>query len=158
MKAADVLKLVIAIAVCEFAGFIGSIFTSSSVGSWYATVIRPEFAPPNWVFAPVWTALFALMGIAAFLVWKNGLGQKRVRIALSIFGLQLALNVVWSLIFFGLRSPGYAFLEIIVLWLAILATMVSFYRVRKAAAYILLPYLLWVSFAVYLNYAIWQLN
>lgn len=158
MKIPNIFKFIIAVAASQAAGIIGSIFTVSSVGTWYATIVRPEFAPPNWVFAPVWTTLFALMGIAAFLIWKKGLDRKDVKIALGIFLGQLVLNTLWSVIFFGLQNPGGALVEIIFLWLAILATIVAFYRVSKAASYLLVPYILWVSFATYLNYAIWTLN
>ncbi len=157
-KIPTALKLIIAIVVCQLAGIIGSFFTASSIPTWYATIVRPSIAPPNWVFAPVWTTLFALMGIAAFLIWKKGLDRKDVRIALWIFAGQLVLNTLWSIIFFGLQSPGAAFIEIIFLWLAILASMITFCKISRAAAYLLIPYILWVSFAAYLNYAIWMLN
>ncbi len=158
MTSKNFLKLIIAILVSEAAGIIGSIFTTPSISGWYANLVKPEFAPPNWIFAPVWTTLFALMGIAAFLVWKRGLDDKKVKIALGIFIGQLALNTLWSIIFFGLHSPAGAFLEIIFLWLAILATIIAFAKISRAAAWILAPYILWVSFAAYLNYAIWTLN
>ncbi len=151
-------KLLIAIGISELAGIIGSIFTTPSISGWYANLTRPEIAPPNWIFAPVWTTLFALMGIAAFLVWKRGLGEKKVKIALGIFLGQLILNTLWSIIFFGLQSPGGAFVEIIFLWFAILATIFTFAKISRVAAWLLIPYILWVSFAAYLNYAIWVLN
>lgn len=143
----------------EAAGIVGSFFTTPMIQSgWYAALRKPELAPPDWVFGPVWTILFALMGIAAFLVWRRGLSRKEVKRALSIFIAQLALNTLWSFIFFGLQSPGGAFLEIILLWLTILATLIVFSRISRAAGWLLIPYLLWVSFAVYLNYSIWVLN
>ncbi|MFA6171625.1 MAG: TspO/MBR family protein [Patescibacteria group bacterium] len=151
------IKLAIAVVIAEAAGIIGSFFTAPSIPSWYATLPKPAFNPPAWIFAPVWTALFALMGIAAFLIWKKGLKRKDVKIALAIFIGQLVLNALWSFIFFGLHNPKGAFFELIVLWLAILATIISFYRISKSAAWLLLPYILWVSFAGYLNYSIWQL-
>jgi tryptophan-rich sensory protein len=151
-------KLTISVFIAEMAGVIGSIFTSSAINGWYANVIKPELSPPNWVFGPVWTTLFALMGIALFLVWKKGLNKKSVRVAIWIFAVQLVLNILWSLIFFGLRSPRGAFVEIIILWLGILATIVFFARVSKPAALLLAPYILWVSFASCLNFAIWTLN
>lgn len=154
----NALKLVTAIFLCELSGVIGSLFTTPSIPTWYASLAKPELAPPNWVFGPVWTTLFALMGIAAFLVWKKGLDRKDVKIALAIFIGQLILNLLWSIIFFGLHSPGVAFLEIIVLWLAILASIVAFARISKAAAWLLIPYIAWVSFAAYLNYSIYALN
>lgn len=158
MTSKNFLKLIIAIGVSELAGVIGSIFTTPSISGWYANLVRPEFAPPNWIFAPVWTTLFALMGIAAFLVWKRGLGDKKVKIALVIFLVQLILNTFWSIIFFGLHSPGGALIEMIFLWLAILATIIAFAKISKPAAWLLLPYILWVSFAGYLNFSIWMLN
>lgn len=152
------LKLVTAIIVSELAGIIGSVFTVSSVSSWYVILNKSPLNPPSAVFGPVWTTLYALMGIAAFLVWEKGLDRKDVKQALGIFAFQLFLNTLWSIIFFGLHSPGGAFAEIIFLWLAILATIVAFYKISKGAAYLLLPYILWVSFAAYLNYSIWVLN
>lgn len=151
-------KLAVCVAVSEAAGIIGSFFTMPAIPKWYATLSKPELAPANWLFAPVWTALYALMGIAAFLVWQKGLDRKDVKVALSIFGAQLALNALWSIIFFGLRAPGMALAEIAVLWLVIVATITAFAKVSKPAAWLLAPYLLWVSFAAYLNYAIWTLN
>ncbi|OGF22735.1 TspO protein [Candidatus Falkowbacteria bacterium RBG_13_39_14] len=151
-------KLIIAIFVCELAGIIGSLFTAPAIKGWYATLLKPHLAPPNWVFAPVWTTLFLLMGIAAFIVWQKGWERKDVKIALWIFIVQLILNTLWSIIFFGLHSPGGAFIEIIILWFAILASIIAFSRISKAAAWLLLPYIFWVSFAGYLNYSIWRLN
>jgi len=158
MKINNTLKLIIAIAVSELAGIIGSVFTMPSIASWYAGIVKPAFNPPAWVFGPVWTTLFALMGIAAFLVWKKGLERKDVKIALAIFIGQLVLNTLWSIIFFGLHSPGVAFIEIIFLWIAISATIIAFAKISKLAAWLLVPYILWVSFAAYLNCAIWMLN
>ncbi|HEY0010332.1 MAG TPA: TspO/MBR family protein [Candidatus Paceibacterota bacterium] len=154
----DYVKLAAAIAVSELAGIIGSVFTVSAVDSWYLTLVRPPLAPSSWVFGPVWTTLFALMGIAAFLVWKKGMGRRDVRIALALFAGQLVLNTSWSIIFFGLRNPGAALVEIAVLWIAILATMIAFAKVSRTAAALLVPYILWVSFAAYLNYGFWVLN
>ncbi len=125
---------------------------------WYAELVKPALTPPSWVFGPAWTTLYALMGIAAFLVWKQGWEKKRVKVALGVFGVQLFLNVIWSIIFFGFKSPGWALVDIVLLWLAIVLTLAAFYKVSKPAAYLLLPYILWVSFALYLNYSIWILN
>lgn len=154
----NTLKFIIAIVVSELAGIIGSFFTTPAINGWYSTLVKPALNPPSWVFGPVWTTLFALMGIAAFLIWKKGLEQKRVKIALGIFLGQLVLNTLWSIIFFGLKSPGAAFIEITFLWLAILATIIAFAKLSKPAAWLLAPYILWVSFAAYLNYSIWMLN
>lgn len=158
MKLGDVAKLIIAICISELAGIVGSVFTAPAIDGWYAELAKPAFNPPAWVFGPVWITLFALMGIAAFLIWMKGLDRRDVRIAIGIFIGQLLLNTMWSFIFFGLQNPGAALVEIGLLWLAILATMVAFARISKPVAWLLLPYLLWVSFASYLNYAIWSLN
>jgi len=158
MKINNTFKLVIAIVICELAGIIGSVFTTGSIVGWYAGIVKPTFNPPAWVFGPVWTTLFVLMGIAAFLVWRKGLEHRNVKIALSIFIGQLVLNTLWSIIFFGLHSPGGALVEIVFLWLAIVATIITFAKVSKPAAWLLVPYILWVSFAMYLNFTIWTLN
>lgn len=158
METKDIFKLVASIVICEFAGIIGSVFTVPSISAWYINLTKPEFAPPNWVFAPVWTILFALMGISFFLIWRQDVNRKDVKIALGIFAGQLVLNILWSIIFFGLRNPFGAFIEIVFLWLAIIATILSFVKISKFAAWLLLPYLLWVSFAAYLNFSIWNLN
>jgi len=150
------IKIIIAILICQLAGAIGSIFTMSSIPTWYATLNKPWFSPPNWVFGPVWVTLFTLMGISLYFVWDKG--AKNVRTPLTIFGIQLVLNVVWSFLFFGLLSPFYGFIEIILLWIAILATIISFYKVSKKAAYLLIPYIVWVSIAASLNYFILVLN
>src|SRR3989339_175894 len=145
MKINNTFKLIIAIVVSELAGIIGSVFTTPSIAGWYAGIVKLAINPPAWVFGPVWTTLFALMGIAAFLVWRKGLEHRDVKIAISIFLGQLVLNTLWSIIFFGLHSSGGAFVEIIFLWLAIAATITAFARVSKPAAWILVPYILWVS-------------
>lgn len=146
------------ILLSQAAGAIGSIFTMSAIPEWYDALLKPELAPPNWVFAPVWTALFLLMGVAAFMVWRGGWRRAEATIALNLFILQLALNALWSVVFFGLRNPGLALVEIAILWLAIAATIWAFAKVSKPAAWLLAPYLLWVSFAAYLNYGFWVLN
>ncbi len=158
MQLNNTFKLIIAIVVSELAGIIGSVFTTPSIADWYAGIVKPALNPPAWVSGPVWTTLFALMGIAAFLVWKKGLDRRDVKIALGIFLGQLVLNTLWSIIFFGLHSPGGALVEIVFLWLAILATIIAFAKISKPAAWLLVPYILWVSFAGYLNYSIWTLN
>jgi len=165
MKINNTFKLIIAVVISELVGIVGSVFTTPSVAtpsasglSWYSGLAKPTLNPPSWVFAPAWTILFALMGISAFLIWKKGLDRKDIKIALSIFIGQLTLNAFWSIIFFGLHSPSSAFIEIIFLWLAILATIIAFAKISRLAAWLLIPYLLWVSFAGYLNYSIWQLN
>ncbi len=152
------IKLVVAIAVSELAGVIGAIFTTPAISTWYLSLKKPSFSPPNFLFAPVWTILFLLMGIAVYLVWvKNG-SISRIRLALGIFLVQLILNVLWSYLFFGLQNPAVALGEVILLWLAILATIISFFPLSRLAAYLLLPYLLWVSLAAVLNFSIVKLN
>jgi tryptophan-rich sensory protein len=158
MKFSDPLKLLTAILLSELAGVIGSMFTTPSIRGWYAGLAKPDFAPPNWIFGPVWTMLFVLMGIAAFLVWRKGLNRRDVRTALGLFIGQLILNTLWSIIFFGLHSPGGAFGEIIFLWLSILLTIIVFARISKPAAWLLVPYIVWVTFAAYLNFSIWMRN
>lgn len=154
----DYKKLAAAILVCLFAGFIGSFFTVDSIATWYATLQKPAFNPPNWVFGPIWTTLYILMGISAYMVWVKGWDKKEVSIALWVFSLQLVLNTLWSIIFFGAKELFSAFVEIVFLWLAIVATIFMFSRVSRNAALVMVPYLLWVSFAAFLNYSIWQLN
>ena len=175
------LKFIIAIAVSELAGVIGSVFTLPSIPTWYATLNKPALNPPSWVFGPVWTTLFLLMGISLYLVWSKNWqvshrmweGGKRAwnryseRLwtgswqkanVIALFAIQLFLNAFWSVLFFGLKVPGFAFFELLALWFAILYTIINFYRISKPAAYLLIPYLLWVSFAGYLNYAVWMMN
>jgi len=159
MKLNTIFKVFVAIAIAELAGVIGSFFTANSVSTWYATqLVKPSWNPPSWVFGPVWITLYAMMGIAAYLVWSRGLERKEVKIALGVFGVQLVLNAIWSIIFFGIQSPGWAFVEIVFLWVAIVATIAVFARISKPAAWLLVPYILWVSFAGFLNYTIWDLN
>ncbi len=148
----------ISIAICQMAGVIGSIFTSPSIPGWYATLQKPFFSPPNWVFAPVWIFLFTLMGISLYLVLIEGINERKVRSCILVFSFQLTLNIVWSFLFFALQSPFYAFLEIVVLWFAILLTIYQFNNINRNASYLLVPYLFWVSFAAILNFSIWRLN
>lgn len=150
------IRPVITILICQMAGIIGSVFTMPSIPTWYASLNKPWFSPPNWLFGPVWITLFTLMGISLYLIWNKGL--KNVKIPLIIFGVQLILNTIWSFLFFGLKSPFIAFIEIIILWISIALTIISFYRVSKKAGLILLPYIIWVSIATALNYYIWILN
>ncbi|MBW2963522.1 tryptophan-rich sensory protein [Candidatus Woesearchaeota archaeon] len=157
-KKIDWLKLVISIAIPLLAGFIGSFFTSESVSTWYQTLIKPSFNPPNWIFGPVWTLLFILMGIALYLVWIKGWKKDEVKIGIYFFSAQMVLNLLWSYFFFYLHQPLYSFIEIIFLWLAIFGTILTFYKVDKRTLYLLLPYLLWVSFAAFLNLTIYLIN
>lgn len=158
MNKADVFKLVVAIVVCQLAGVIGGFFTASSVNTWYASLTKPAFNPPNWIFSPVWSTLYVFMGVALFLVWRKGFQTEGIRTALYFFGIQLALNALWSILFFGLKMPLLAFVEIVILWDFILITLLKFKKVSKPAALLLIPYLLWVSFAALLNFFLWYLN
>lgn len=174
-------KFIIAIVVMELAGVIGAIFTVPAISDWYAGLEKPALMPPAEVFGPVWAALYFLIGISLFLAWKNGwktanpIFEKNVKSwnrwserlwtgdwqkanAIAIFALQYVLNIIWPYLFFGLRLSNIAFSEILALWFTIIWTIIVFYRISKTSAYLLVPYLLWVSFAVYLNYAIWTLN
>ena len=153
----SILPLLISILITLSAGFIGSFFTTSSITTWYAFINKPFFSPPNWLFAPVWTLLYILMGISAFLIWKKR-DNLKTKQAFIFYGIQLILNALWSIIFFGMHNPGLALLEIIILWLFILITLIKFYKINKIAGLLFIPYLLWVSFASILNYAIWMLN
>jgi benzodiazapine receptor len=159
MKASSFFKLLLSVGATFCAASVGSFFTVSDDGShWYEALEKPFFTPPGWVFGPVWTILYLMMGIAAFLVWQKGVPKSHVRVALVCFVVQLVFNAAWSVIFFGFHSVGLALLEIIFLWLAILATIASFWRVDRVAAGLLLPYIVWVSFAVILNADIYLLN
>lgn len=158
MRIKDAGMLALALLAPQAAGALGSFFTASAIPEWYATLVRPELAPPNWVFAPVWTTLFLLMGLALFLVWQKRSPMEGIRIATLLFFAQLCLNVLWSVLFFGMQNPGLALAEIGILWLSILATILVFFKVSRTAALLLVPYLLWVTFAAYLNYQFWMLN
>jgi tryptophan-rich sensory protein len=143
--------------VCLGAGYLGSLATAESVKDWYPGLIKPPGTPPDSVFGPVWTALFLLMAVAAWQVWARS-GFDGARLALVLFGVQLLLNIAWSFLFFGLRQPGAALVEILLLWVAILITILAFKSHSLTAALLLLPYLAWVGYATYLNYGIWRLN
>lgn len=151
-------KLIVSLALPQLAGALGVIFTSSEIPTWYAGLIKPALNPPSWIFGPVWTLLYVLMGIAFFLVWRKGADKPHVKQALTVFGVQLALNAAWSPVFFGLHATGTALLIIMALGFAIVATILLFRKIVPAAAWLLLPYLAWVSFATYLNSSIWSLN
>jgi translocator protein len=151
----NAVRLVASVLVCEAAGGVGSIFTISAIPSWYATLQKPWFTPPNWVFAPVWLALYFLMGVTLYLLWGR---RAQGGSALMAFAVQLALNVGWSVVFFGAHELLYGFVVIAALWLAILATMSLSYRVSRSAALLLVPYISWVTIASALNYYAWLLN
>jgi benzodiazapine receptor len=152
------LGILVFIIICELAGLIGSVFTMPSVPGWYAGLVKPPFNPPNWVFAPVWTALYALMGLSAYLVYKKGWEKYEVRRALAVFAAQLLLNVLWSVVFFGAHAILGAVVVIILLGTMILASIWLFSRISKPAAYLLTPYILWVGFATVLNISLYILN
>ena len=148
------LKVILSIVITFIAAAIGSLATVNSLSTWYTELAKPFFNPPNWIFGPVWTALYILMAIAVYVVWA----KETDRMALGMYGVQLLFNVCWSVFFFGLQNPVLAFVCIIVLWAAILYTIILFYRIQPVAAYLLIPYLLWVTFAAILNGAIVILN
>jgi tryptophan-rich sensory protein len=149
---------ILAVGICFIAAGIGSLFTFTSVSTWYPTLIKPSFAPPSWIFGPAWTILYLLMGISLFLVLERDRDRPEVRQGISLFSIQLCLNVIWSLLFFGLRSPFLALIGILLLWGSIAATLIQFLKISRPAAYLLIPYLLWVTFATGLNTAILLLN
>ena len=151
-------KLLFSLLITQAAGWVGSIFTMPQIDTWYATLNKPSFNPPSWVFGPVWTILFLLMGVSLYLIWTGTWHHKLKEEALMIFIAQLILNVFWSIAFFGFQNLALAFLEILILWTSILFTILFFYRLNKTAAYLLVPYIVWVSFAAVLNFAIWYLN
>lgn len=152
------IKFIAAIFICQIAGIIGSIFTTSSIPTWYAQLNKPWFTPPNWLFGPVWITLYTLMGISLYIIWNKNLEIKKIKIPLILFFVQLTLNALWSLIFFGLESKFYGFIEIIILWVSIALTIFSFSKISKKAALLLIPYIVWVSIATFLNYYVWILN
>lgn len=151
-------KLVVSVVGCELVGIMGSIFTVPAIPTWYANLVKPFFAPPSWIFGPVWITLYFLMGVSFYLIWKQGWSKKNVKTAGLFFLGQLALNFMWSPIFFGLRSPLLGLLVILTMWVLIVITIKRFYPLSKWAAYLLIPYVLWVSFATILNAAIAILN
>ena len=157
MKIKDILKLVISIFLCELAGFLGFLFTAPAIPTWYKTLDKPFFSPSNWIFGPVWISLFILMGISLFMVWRKQ-EQPRFKVALIFFFVQLIFNILWSAAFFGLRSPLLGFVDIVLLWVAILLTVQHCLRISRIAGLLFLPYMIWVSFAVVLTFSLWILN
>jgi tryptophan-rich sensory protein len=152
------LKYVISIGISLFVGGLGSIFTISSIPVWYATLNKPSFSPPNWLFGPVWTILYILMGISVALVWEKGLKTKKVRDAIYLFIIQLIFNAIWTPIFFGARNIFLGLIVIILMWIFILKIILAFGKINKTASYLLYPYITWVSFATILNFSVWILN
>lgn len=153
----QIVGLAASILICFAAAGLGSVVTTSKIPNWYADLTKPVWTPPNWLFGPVWTALYIGMAVAAWLVWRQrGIGA--AKLPLALFATQLALNSLWSVLFFGFQNPGVAFIEILLLWAAILATLIAFWRYSTLAGSLLIPYLAWVTFAAVLNGAIWSLN
>jgi len=149
---------VASVAIAQLAALLGAYATATSVQTWYPTLAKPWFTPPNWLFGPAWTTLYTLMGVAAYLVWRRGWDRGVVRVALFAYAFQLALNTAWSPVFFGLQAPGPGLAVIGALWAAIVVTIVWFSRVSRTAAALMVPYLLWVTYAAALNFEIWRLN
>ena len=154
----NIVKLIISIAIPVAVGSTAGFFTAGAVDNWYQTINKPTWNPPNRVFAPVWTMLYVMMGVALFFVWKSEASSVLKKKAVTLFAAQLILNFFWSFIFFYQHQPGWALVEIVVMWVSILLTIFAFAKVSKTAAWLLVPYISWVSFAAILNYAIWQLN
>jgi tryptophan-rich sensory protein len=144
-----VVRVIIAIVVCELVGVAGSLFTTPAIDSWYAFLAKPAFSPPSWLFAPAWTLLYALMGVAIALVWPR---------LSKLFVLQLLVNGLWSFLFFGLHNPLFGLIDIVILWALILALLIKFYPINKTSFWLFVPYFLWVSFATALNFSVWRLN
>ena len=154
----SIIKLVVSIVASFAAGGIGSLFTFKAIPIWYTGLKKPPYTPPNRVFGPVWTTLYVLMGISVFLIWRKGLAIDGAFLAFALFWIQLVLNALWSIIFFGMKSKGGGAITIIVLWLLILATIIAAFRVSGWAGALLIPYIVWVSIASYLNIGVWLLN
>ncbi len=157
-KLSTVPKFFLSIFIPLMIGYLGSIITISEISTWYASLSKPSWAPPNWLFGPIWTTLYILMGISLFLVWREGFNRRDVRFALLIFGVQLVLNLLWSIVFFSFHSLFGSFILIMILWIAILANIIAFYVISRPAGLLLVPYIIWVSIASYLNYSVYLLN
>lgn len=157
-KLSTVPKFFLSIFIPLMFGYLGSIITISEIPTWYASLSKPSWAPPNWLFGPIWTTLYILMGISLFLVWREGFNRRDVRFALLIFGAQLVLNLLWSIVFFSFHSLFGSFILIMILWIAILANIIAFYVISRPAGLLLVPYIIWVSIASYLNYSVYLLN
>lgn len=158
MKIKSYPKLILSIILIEIIGSLGAIATTPAIPGWYASLIKPFFTPPSWVFGPVWTSLFFLMGFALYLVWQEGLEKRPVRLAVYTFSIQMILNVLWSFLFFGMQNPLFGLIEIIILWFVIIITIFKFFKVSRPAAYMMIPYICWVTIATALNLAVWLLN
>lgn len=157
-KSVLALKLLASLAICQLAGFIGAIFTTPSISTWYFALNKPIFNPPNYLFAPVWTLLFVAMGIALFLIWSKSENTKEKRLAIILFTLQLLFNVMWSIVFFGFHSPLFGIFVIIILLALIIITTIKFFKLSDMAGILMIPYIIWVGFATILNIALYVLN
>jgi len=158
MDANSAIRLGVSLLASFAAGGIGSLFTFKAIPTWYAGLKKPPYTPPNRAFGPIWTTLYLLMGISVFLVWQKGLSPNGATLAFVLFWIQLVINAIWSVIFFGIKSKGCGVIVILVLWLLILATIVASFKVSAWAGALLIPYIVWVSLASYLNIGIWRLN
>ena len=154
----NIVKLIICIVVCEGVGIIAGIATSKSIGEWYLYLNKPSFNPPNWIFGPVWTLLYLMMGISVYLIWKEGINFDGVNTAIVVFAVHLIINGLWSFVFFLWKSTGWGLVVILTLWLLIVICIILFYKINSTSAILLIPYLLWVSFASVLNWSLWKLN
>jgi tryptophan-rich sensory protein len=155
---AKVLKYISAVFICLLAGGVGTLFTVSAISTWYAALNKPFFSPPNWLFGPVWTILYILMGVSIAIIWSKGLKSKKVRDAVCLFGVQLLLNAIWTPIFFGAKNLFISLIVIGLMWIFILKTILAFGEINKTASFLLYPYIAWVSFASILNFSVWLLN
>lgn len=158
MEKNGLFRLIVSIIICQMAGVIGSIFTAGSVTGWYPTLVKPSFFPPGFYIGLIWIVLFTLMGISLFLIWRETPSNPAAGIALYFFAAQLIVNVLWSVAFFGMRSPISGLVVIVFLWVLILITIIKFWPINRTAMLLLIPYLVWVSIAAYLNYSLWRLN
>jgi translocator protein len=154
----EIPKLIVSILAVFLAGAVGTVYTLKEITTWYVSLIKPSWTPPNWAFGPIWSTLYVLMGISLFLIWREGLERKDVKIAILVFAVQLVINVGWSIIFFATHNIIGGLVLVIILWISILINILVFYRISKPAAIILIPYLIWVTIAGYLNYTVFVLN
>ena len=151
------LGLIVSIVVCLGVAGLGGLVTDPQVSDWYAQLAKPKWTPPDWVFGPVWTVLYICMAVSVWLIWRQG-GSATAKVPMALFVAQLVLNSLWSILFFGFQQPGIAAIEIVLMWAAILATIVAFWNRSTSASLLLVPYLAWVTFAVLLNWTIWRMN
>ncbi|KQC12599.1 MAG: hypothetical protein APR63_02470 [Desulfuromonas sp. SDB] len=158
MSVKIILVLTLFIITALGVGFTASSLTTSGIRDWYPRLEKPALTPPSWIFAPVWTSLYIMMGVAGFLIFQSGWDDNKVKVSLILYIVQLVINGTWSLVFFSVRNPGLAMVNILILWILILICIVQFFPISKTAALLMIPYLLWVSFASYLNFFIWRLN